>query len=107
MCFMEQKTKDGPGAEHRFFCSCAQFRGEEWSSSALFPQWTAMDREREPEWILKRCVHFYSCLCAFASDPKLREEFKMYIDIDQDICNRAAEQRALEDNQVSDNSFSH
>ena len=101
MCFMEQRVKDGPAAvEHRFFCSCAQFRGEEWPSSALFPQWTAMDREREPEWLLKRCVHFYSCLCAFASDPKLREEFKMYIDIDQEICNRAAEQSSLEDNQV-------
>ena len=100
MCFMEQKTKDGPGLEHRFFCSCGQFRGEEWSSSALFPQWTAMDREREPDWMLKRCVHFYSCLCAFASDPNLREEFRMYIDIDQEICNRAAEQSSLEDNQV-------
>ena len=50
---------------------------------------------------------FLYYLCAFARDPKQREEFKMYIDIDQDICNRAAEQRALEDNQVSDNSFSH
>ena len=84
ICFMEQRVKDGPGLEHRFFCSCAQFRGEEaWPSTALFPQWTAMDREREPEWLLKRCVHLYSCLCAFASDPKLREEFRMYIDIDQ------------------------
>ena len=46
-------------------------------------------------------------LCAFARDPKQREEFKMYIDIDQDICNGAAEQRALEDNQVSDDEFSH
>ena len=45
---------------------------------------------------------FLYYLCAFARDPKQREEFKMYIDIDQDICNRAAEQRALEDNQVSD-----
>ena len=101
MCFMEQRVKDGPAAvEHRFFCSCAQFRGEEWPSSALFPQWTAMDREREPEWLLKRCVHFYSCLCAFASDPKLREEFKMYINLDQEICRRAAQQSSLQDNQV-------
>ena len=56
--------------------------------------------------ILCQSVSLY-CLCAFARDPKLREESKMYIDIDQDICNRTAEQRALEDNQVSDNSFSH
>ena len=101
ICFMEQKVKDGPGLEHRFFCSCSQFCGESaWPSTALFPQWTAMDREREPEWLLKRCVHLYSCLCAFASDPKLREEFKMYINIDQEICDRAAEQSSLEDNQV-------
>ena len=105
MCFMEQKTKDGPGpgtgGEFRFFCSCPQFRGLEiTASSALFPQWTAMDREREPDWQLRRCVHFYSCLCAFASDPKLREEFKMYINLDQEICRRAAQQSSLQDNQV-------
>ena len=103
MCFMEQKIKDGPGpgGEFRFFCSCSQFRGVEInSSSALFPQWTAMDREREPDWQLRRCVHFYSCLCAFASDPKLREEFKMYINLDQEICRRAAQQSSLQDNQV-------
>ena len=43
---------------------------------------------------------FLYYLCAFARDPK-REGPKRYIDIDQDICNRASEQRALEDNQVS------
>merc|ERR1719481_2338341 len=105
MCFMEQKTKDGPGPgagpEFRFFCSCSQFRGlEVTASSALLPQWTAMDREREPDWQLRRCLHFYSCLCAFASDPKLREEFKMYINLDQEICRRAAQQSSLQDNQV-------
>ena len=105
MCFMEQKTKDGPGPgagpEFRFFCSCSQFRGLEiTNTSALLPQWTAMDREREPDWQLRRCLHFYSCLCAFASDPKLREEFKMYINLDQEICRRAAQQSSLQDNQV-------
>lgn len=31
----------------------------------------------------KRCVHFYACICAFASDPKLSEEFNYYINLDQ------------------------
>lgn len=31
----------------------------------------------------KRCVHFYACICAFASDPKLSEEFSYYINLDQ------------------------
>lgn len=30
----------------------------------------------------KRCVHFYACLCAFASDEKLSEEFSYYINLD-------------------------
>lgn len=30
----------------------------------------------------KRCVHFYACICAFASDPKLSEEFSYYINLD-------------------------
>jgi len=102
MCFMDQRIKDGPGVEHRFFCTCSTFRGTDLSNpmSSLFPQWTAMDREREPDWVLRRCVHFYSCLCAFASDAKLSEEFKIYIMMDQDICSRAAEQSSLQDNQV-------
>lgn len=31
----------------------------------------------------KRCVHFYACICAFASDAKLSEEFSYYINMDQ------------------------
>ena len=31
----------------------------------------------------KRCVHFYACICAFASDAKLSEEFSYYINLDQ------------------------
>jgi len=102
MCFMDQRTKDGPGVEHRFFCSCSTFRGQDMTSSmaTLFPQWTAMDREREPDWVLRRCVHFYSCLCAFASDAKLSEEFRLYIMMDQEINTRAAEQSSLQENQV-------
>lgn len=45
-------------------------------TSAYYSQWDEEVRAKEPDWILKRCVHFYSCLCAFASDPKLSEEFR-------------------------------
>jgi hypothetical protein len=31
----------------------------------------------------KRCVHFYACICAFASDEKLSEEFAYYINLDK------------------------
>lgn len=31
----------------------------------------------------KCCVHFYACICAFASDPKLSEEFSYYINLDK------------------------
>ena len=62
ICFMEQRTREG-GLEHRFFCSCDTFRGGEGSSRdgddpgfqlSCLPQWTAMDREREPDWVLRR-----------------------------------------------------
>ncbi|XP_059145182.1 uncharacterized protein C2orf42 homolog isoform X2 [Physella acuta] len=33
--------------------------------------------------VSKRCVHFYACICAFASDEKLMEEFSHYINLDQ------------------------
>ncbi len=31
----------------------------------------------------RRCVHFYACICAFASDEALAKEFKYYIDLDK------------------------
>ena len=56
ICFMEQKTRDG-GSEHRFFCSCDTFRGDGTADGgSCLPQWTAMDREREPEWLLRRLI---------------------------------------------------
>jgi len=33
------------------------------------------------EELLKRCVHFYACVCAFSSDEKLTEEFEYYINL--------------------------
>jgi len=100
IAFMEQRTREG-GTEHRFFCSCDTFRGEGGAGAmSCLPQWTAMDREREQEWVLRRCVHFYSALCAFASDPKLSEEFRQYIGLDRQVQERAAQQGRLSNNQV-------
>ncbi|EFN63322.1 Uncharacterized protein C2orf42-like protein [Camponotus floridanus] len=70
--FFISKLKDR--IEHRYFCSCTTFKGtiktggEKVDSTLLSP---------------KRCVHFYACICAFASDPKLSEEFNYYINLDQ------------------------
>ena len=33
--------------------------------------------------VMKICIHFYACICAFASDTKLTEEFQDYINLDQ------------------------
>jgi len=30
-----------------------------------------------------KCAHFYACICAFASDPKLSEEFNYYVNLIQ------------------------
>ncbi|XP_050461877.1 uncharacterized protein C2orf42 homolog isoform X2 [Cataglyphis hispanica] len=71
--FFVSKLKDR--IEHRYFCSCSTFKGTiktggEKIDSTLLSQ-------------PKRCVHFYACICAFASDPKLSEEFSYYINLDQ------------------------
>ncbi|XP_015119737.1 uncharacterized protein C2orf42 homolog [Diachasma alloeum] len=67
-------TKMKERIEHRYFCSCTAFKagpkvievkGEEQSGQA------------------RRCAHFYACICAFASDPKLSEEFRYYINLDE------------------------
>lgn len=38
--------------------------------------------------MFKRCVHFYACVCAFASDEKLQEEFAFYLDLN--VSNQAS-----------------
>lgn len=34
---------------------------------------------------IQRCVHFYACICVFASDEQLSKEFKYAIDADVSI----------------------
>ncbi|XP_022252905.1 uncharacterized protein C2orf42-like isoform X1 [Limulus polyphemus] len=56
--FGMSRTRDAQ--DRRFQCSCKTFKQEG----------------------QKRCVHFYACICAFASDEKLSEEFSHYITLD-------------------------
>ncbi|XP_043460941.1 uncharacterized protein C2orf42 homolog [Leptopilina heterotoma] len=58
--------------EHRFFCSCGNFQDSRTSHK--------VDVNSKNHNI--RCVHFYACICAFASDDKLSEEFEYYINLD-------------------------
>ena len=45
-------------------------------NSRYWNQWSADLRLAERDWLLKRCIHYYACICAFASDQKLRDEFR-------------------------------
>lgn len=71
--FFVTKLKDR--IEHRYFCSCVNFKSTLKAGEGGKADYTLS----QP----KRCVHFYACICAFASDPKLSEEFSYYINICQ------------------------
>ncbi|XP_038641181.1 uncharacterized protein C2orf42 homolog isoform X3 [Scyliorhinus canicula] len=51
--------------ERKFYCSCQAFKASKPGSI----------KEESP----KRCIHFYACVCAFASDEKLGQEFSYFI----------------------------
>ncbi|XP_060579498.1 uncharacterized protein C2orf42-like [Ruditapes philippinarum] len=61
------ESAKGKTQAHRFQCTCKAFKGG--------PKTPGNDD------IFKRCVHFYACVCAFASDEKLQEEFAFYLDL--------------------------
>ncbi|KAJ1525258.1 hypothetical protein ONE63_010082 [Megalurothrips usitatus] len=61
--FLTSRVKDR--IEHRHFCSCPEFKGH----------------GKDDISIVKRCVHFYACVCAFVSDEKLSEEFAYYVEM--------------------------
>ncbi|KAJ9580223.1 hypothetical protein L9F63_004123, partial [Diploptera punctata] len=67
--FFMSRLKDR--VENKYFCSCTAFKGQGKHSS---------NKEDPP---FKFCVHFYACICAFASDSKLSEEFAYYINLDK------------------------
>lgn len=52
---------------HRFQCTCRAYKGG--------------SKTQGNDDTFKRCVHFYACVCAFASDEKLQEEFAFYLDL--------------------------
>ncbi|XP_032685892.1 uncharacterized protein C2orf42 homolog isoform X2 [Odontomachus brunneus] len=75
--FFITKLKDR--IEHRYFCSCTTFKGTVKGTATGDKMDSALSTQP------KRCVHFYACICAFASDPKLSEEFSYYINLDQTL----------------------
>ncbi|XP_005988270.1 uncharacterized protein C2orf42 homolog [Latimeria chalumnae] len=65
--FLEKSRTKG-ATEHRFQCSC----------QALKLGKTIASKEEAAQ----RCIHFYACICAFASDEKLAQEFSSFIRFD-------------------------
>ncbi|XP_067007754.1 uncharacterized protein C2orf42 isoform X2 [Anabrus simplex] len=69
--FFMSKLKDR--VENKYFCSCTAFKGQ------------VKHATNKDDPTFKKCVHFYACICAFASDRKLTEEFAYYINLDKPI----------------------
>lgn len=69
--FFMSRLKDR--VENKYFCSCTAFKG----------QVKYANNKDDPTF--KRCVHFYACICAFASDPKLSDEFSYYINLEKPL----------------------
>ncbi|KAK7870501.1 hypothetical protein R5R35_002907 [Gryllus longicercus] len=69
--FFMSKLRDR--IENKYFCSCTAFKGQVKHAT----------NKEDPNF--KKCVHFYACVCAFASDPKLSEEFAYYINLDKPV----------------------
>ncbi|KAL8586430.1 hypothetical protein ACOMHN_023045 [Nucella lapillus] len=61
-----ETTRNRQQPDYKFQCSCKAFR-------------SMKGRPRDDS--KKYCVHFYACICAFASDDKLAEEFAYYINL--------------------------
>ncbi|GLV32368.1 uncharacterized protein CBL_00923 [Carabus blaptoides fortunei] len=64
-------------SESKFYCSCVTFKGQTKTNGIG-------QCKNEPAPIANRkCVHFYACICAFASDSKLAEEFACHVNMEQ------------------------
>lgn len=63
-----QKISSRSLPEHRFFCSCQTLK----SHKSSVPK-----AEAAP-----KCIHFFACLCAFASDETLAQEFSDFLNFD-------------------------
>ncbi|XP_072122845.1 uncharacterized protein C2orf42 homolog isoform X1 [Mobula birostris] len=76
-----EKTRTKGVMEHKFHCSCQAFKASKSSTS----------KEETP----KHCIHFYACVCAFASDEKLGQEFSYFINFDSVGLQPNSERRLL------------
>ncbi|XP_025978057.2 uncharacterized protein C2orf42 homolog [Dromaius novaehollandiae] len=63
-----QKVSAKSLPEHRFFCSCQALKSGKASSAK--------------EEAAQRCIHFFACICAFASDEALAQEFADFLSYD-------------------------
>ncbi|XP_032729589.1 uncharacterized protein C2orf42 homolog isoform X3 [Lontra canadensis] len=54
--------------ERRFFCSCQALKSHKSNASK--------------EEVTQRCIHFFACICAFASDETLAQEFSDFLNFD-------------------------
>ncbi|XP_076796156.1 uncharacterized protein C2orf42 homolog isoform X3 [Arvicanthis niloticus] len=63
-----QKISSRSLPERRFFCSCQTLK----SHKSSVPK-----AEAAP-----KCIHFFACLCAFASDETLAQEFSDFLNLD-------------------------
>ncbi|XP_022360249.1 uncharacterized protein C2orf42 homolog isoform X2 [Enhydra lutris kenyoni] len=54
--------------ERRFFCSCQALKSHKSNASK--------------EEVAQRCIHFFACICAFASDETLAQEFSDFLNFD-------------------------
>ncbi|XP_067939869.1 uncharacterized protein C2orf42 homolog isoform X2 [Watersipora subatra] len=64
--------------EKRFVCTCREAKVAKVSMSDI-------ENGGECTYKIQRCVHFYACICVFASDEQLSKEFKYAIDADVSI----------------------
>uniref|UniRef100_A0A8D0GV98 Chromosome 2 open reading frame 42 n=1 Tax=Sphenodon punctatus TaxID=8508 RepID=A0A8D0GV98_SPHPU len=63
-----QKISNKNVAEHRFLCSCQTLKSNKATSAK--------------EEGTQRCIHFCACICAFASDEALAQEFSDFLSFD-------------------------
>ncbi|KAM8794550.1 uncharacterized protein C2orf42 homolog [Eudromia elegans] len=63
--FAHKGSAKGLGEQHRFFCSCQALRVGKAGAA----------KEEAPP----RCIHFFACICAFASDEALAQEFADFL----------------------------
>ena len=70
--FLSNNNLDNGG--HRFGCTCNLVINKKKNVSILSLNTPEIHPSNSPE-VKTRCIHFYSCIAAFSSDPALAKEF--------------------------------